>query len=197
MRAPGYSLSMPARIIAICYLSIVSLSVALSACHHGPKSPPGPTITKTGVRPVSITLEASSGWAAAPVARGTPLFTDNYYSVQFYPPGLQGAILLQRPEAVATAGTYLEGKVSVPKAATLYMALLTQNNDRRLLSDAQLNALAGDGWAKTPGIFSTSSPDGQDWTWAVYSHPIPAGPITLVSEAIANPSAVFIIGKQH
>lgn len=173
------------------------LLLTLTACHHTPKGPAAPTTIKTGIQPPSITIDAASGWAAAPVARGTPLFTDNYYSVQFYPPALQGAILIQRPEGVASGGTYLEGKVSVPKAAMLYMALLCENNDGRLVPDNQLNALAGDGWTKVPGIFSTSEPDGQHWYWVVFSHPIPAGPVTLNSEAVEHPSAVFIIGKQR
>ncbi len=157
--------------------------------------PPAPTTVKTSIHPLSISIDADSGFAAAPVARGTPLFTDNYYSVQFYPPALQGAILIQRPEGVASAGTYLDGKVTVPKAAMLYIALLCENNNDRLVPDNQLNALAGDGWTKTPGIFSTSEPDGQHWYWAVFSHPVPAGPVTLTSDAIEHPSAVFIIGK--
>jgi hypothetical protein len=177
---------------------LLLLPLALAACHHTPRKHAGTLTTiKTGIQPSSITIDAVSGWAAAPIAQGTPLFTDNYYSVQFYPPSLQGAILIQRPEHVASAGIYLEGKVTVPTAATLYMALLCQNNDDRLVSDEELNALAGDGWTKNHGIFSTSQPDGQHWYWAVYSHPIPAGPVTLTSEAIEHPSAVFIIGKQR
>lgn len=172
----------------------------LSACHHTPRAPdapPAPTTIKTGIKPPSIAIDADSGWSAAPVARGTPIFTDNYYAVQFYPPALQGAILIQRPESVASAGSYLDGKITVPKAATLYMALLCENNGERLVPDNQLHDLAGDGWTKTPGIFSTSEPEGQHWYWVVYSHPLPAGPVTLKSDAIEYPSAVFIIGKQR
>ncbi|MGN6370084.1 MAG: hypothetical protein ACTHN5_17650 [Phycisphaerae bacterium] len=177
------------------HLSFVILSLGLSACHHTPKPPP--PIIKTGIPVPSISIDAASGWTAAPVAGGTPLFTDNYYAVEFYPPALQGAILIQRQEAIATAGTWLDGAVTVPTAATLYIAVLCQNNDDRLVPDAQLHALANDGWTQTPGIFSSSQPDGQHWYWTVFSHPIPAGPVTLKSDAIEHPHAVFIIGKQR
>jgi hypothetical protein len=181
---------------AIRYSLFVILALLLSACRHA-RSPSGPAIIKTGIKPPSITIDAATGWAAAPVARGTPLFTDDYYSVQFFPSAMQGAILIQRPESIAAAGGYLDGKITVPEPATLYLALMYQNNDTRLIPDADLNALAKEGWTKTPGIFSTSSPEGQTWYWTVYAHSIPAGPVTLTAKALEKPAGIFIIGKQH
>ncbi|HUO08709.1 MAG TPA: hypothetical protein VM008_10445 [Phycisphaerae bacterium] len=176
-------------------MSFVILSTLLTACHSH-STPQEPTITRTGIKPPSISIDADTGWAAAPIAHGTPLFTDDYYSVQFYPPALQGAILIQRPESVAVNAGYLDGKVSVPAPATLYVAILYQVNNDRLIPDATLHALTSDGWTKTPGIFSTSSPDNLNWYWTIYSHPIPPGPVTLSSKDLLHPG-VLIIGKQH
>jgi hypothetical protein len=176
------------------HLSFVISILLLGGCHskHRPRPlPPQPIITSIPLP--SITIDSSTGWMAAPTDGGMPLYTNQFYSIQYFPPTLRGTIMIQRLD---TDTGFLSAKVSAPAPATLYVALLYEVNSTRLITNDQLAAFAKEGWQRVPGIFGTSSPIAQQWWWQVWQHNIDAGPVTIDSKAIPD-AGIFFIGRQH
>jgi hypothetical protein len=183
-------------------VTLLALLLILCACahpHHHKHTPPPPlpppTTITTSVMPASIVIDPATGWGAAPTANHMPVYTDLETFLQFFPPALQGSLVIQRRGSGDNPDVgFLDGHVSVPTAATLYLALKTQVDESILIPPDKLEALAKEGWQRVPGIFDLSSPPGQHPPWQVWSHPLPPGPITLTSKALPD-GGIFFIGR--
>ncbi len=181
-------------------LTAFAIVILLTGCHAHPQKPKpkplsGPIITKTSIKPASITINPATGWSAAPTAGHMPVYSDIDPVIQFFPPTLAGTLIIQRRGGGENPDTgFLDGKVTVPTAATLYIALRTTINDDTLITPDQLAAFIKEGWTYVPGIFSLSEPPGQFTRWQVFSHPLDPGPITLTSKTLPN-GGLFFIGR--
>jgi len=170
---------------------VISL-LLLCGCKSKPRPlPPQPIITSVPVP--SISIDPSTGWMAAPTDGGMPLYTNQFYSIQYFPPALRGTLMIQRAD---TDTGFLNGKVSAPAKATLYIALRYEINNTRLITDDQLKAFAKEGWLRVPGIFGTSQPPGFQWWWQVWKHDVDAGPVAIDSKVIPD-GGIFFLGRQH
>ncbi len=159
--------------------------------------PPAPTTILTPIKPASIVINPATGWGAAPTADHMPVYTDRENVIEFFPLVMQGSLIIQRRGDGETPDTgYLDGHVSVPTAATLYIALRTQIDDTVLITPQQLLDFAHEGWTRVSGIFGLSEPAIQHSRWQVWSHPLPPGPVVITSQAIPN-GGIFFIGRVH
>ena len=126
-----------------------------------------------------------------------PVFNDLEVFLQFFPEPMRGSIIIQRHGGGDNPDTgYLDGHVTVPTAATLYIALRTQVDDTVLITPEQLLAFSKEGWTRVPGIFGVSEAPTQHSRWQVWSHVLPPGPVTLTSQALPN-GGLFFIGRVH
>jgi hypothetical protein len=181
--------------------SLLVLVIVLGGCSapHNPThpAPPASTTIKTSIKPASITIDPSTGWGGAPTADHMPVYTDLENFIQFFPERMQGSIIIQRRGGGENPDTgYLGGHVTVPTAATLYIALRTQIDDTVLITPEQLLAFAKEGWTRVPGIFGLSELAIQHSRWQVWSHPLDPGPVTLTSKALPE-GGIFFIGRVH
>ena len=122
--------------------------------------------SKTGIKPPSITdPPAQAGplhWLPAE-RRCSRTTTIPFSSIR---PPLQGFTLIQRPESVANRGRLprRQRHRSLARHALIWH-LLCENND--ILTRPRTTSstpLAGDGWTRVPGIFSSSEPESQHWS---------------------------------
>jgi hypothetical protein len=175
---------------------LILLPLLLFGCKSAPKSktpPLPPRVTVTPVKPASITIDSSTGWSGAPTNGGMPLYTDDDTAIRFFPRALIGTIIIQRS---ASDVGYLNGKVTVPVDAVLYAAFAYQTNQDRLISDQQFAAMEAEGWTRVPGIFQVTESILQETQFQVMAHFVPAGPVTVTSQTLPNPAALFL-GRPH
>ncbi len=173
------------------------LLLALFGCagHGYPQPSSPPRITKTSIKPASITISPATGWSAAPTNGHMPVYTDLDTAIQFFPPPLIGSLIIQRRGADTG---YLDGKVSVPSAATLYVALALESDGQTLITTEQFAAFVKEGWARVPGIFTVVEPrvggESRNVRWQVWSHLVDRGSVTINSKAIPS-GGIFFIGR--
>jgi len=173
----------------------------LCGCHFNfnffkpkPKPPQHPQVVTQSRGPLSIVVNPYIGWAAAPAAVGTPVYTDTDDLITDFPQALTHTLIIQRPSLNNASVGYLNGQVKVPTDATLYVAILIEANGQTLVPNREFNAYRSEGWTQIFETFAITQPENGNYKWLLWSHPIPRGPINIVSDAIPA-GGIFFIGR--
>lgn len=182
------------------------VGLAVGGCHgwawpHFKKKlpePQGPVVTKKSYGPASIVVNPYTGWGAAPALVGTPVYVNTDELITQLPEALAHTLIIQRNGANNPDVGYLNGQVKVPMDATLYVAVQTRGSGPLTVPESAFTGFFSEGWREVDGTFAISEPENISpvarRTFRVWYHPIPAGAVTMMSDAVPA-GGIFFIGK--
>jgi hypothetical protein len=124
-----------------------------------------------------VLTPANKTWKVVGLEVDLAYISDRDYSIKKYPKEMEGGHVVIRDSG--RIGDWVQkGQLTLAKDATLYVAMLVNADGKDILSKAQLDAMAADGWTFLKEPFETTTPD-KSWDWKVARRAIKAGEVEL------------------
>jgi hypothetical protein len=155
---------------------LIAGSLAESGAAKKPADPKQAKVVR-GKPVTGLLTPASKAWKVVGVEPNLAYISDRDYNIKKYPKEMAGGHVVIR-DSGQIADWVQKGQLTLAKDATLYVAMLVNADGKDILSKAQLDAMAADGWTFLKEPFETTTPD-KSWDWKVAKKSIQKGEVEL------------------